>query len=178
MKEIKYKLTDKYITHHGRKLFQIMAIKDFLNGDFKIKKGDLGGYIESYKNLSDNAWVYDNAKVYGKAKVFGNASVMHESEVLGKSKVFENAEVSGDSILINVNGLTTKYKNTCIEIVLDEINELAKNNRITPDDVSWKSIAMSLSSKLSKEKKQKSIHYLLLIISVIIVSILTNIFFL
>ena len=45
----------------SRTLCRIKALKDF--GD--VKAGDLGGYIEDYKNLSHdgNCWIYDNAKV-------------------------------------------------------------------------------------------------------------------
>ena len=48
-------------------LFRIKALKDFSN----VKKGDIGGYVESEKNLSQdgNCWIYDNAVVMGNAKV-------------------------------------------------------------------------------------------------------------
>ena len=61
----KYELTDETIIYNGRKLYRIRALKDFAN----IKKGDLGGYIESEYNLSQNGngWIYDNAKVYDHA---------------------------------------------------------------------------------------------------------------
>lgn len=58
-----YKLTDNTIMYNGIKLYQIEAITDFN----EVKKGTLGGYIQSTDNLSGDAWVGDNAKVYGKA---------------------------------------------------------------------------------------------------------------
>ena len=65
MERKKYKLTEECKEHFGRKLYRIKALIDF--GD--VKAGDLGGYIESEKNLShnDNCWVYGNARVYGNA---------------------------------------------------------------------------------------------------------------
>jgi len=64
----KYKLTKKSITNiFGIKLFQIQATVSF----GLVVKGELGGYIESEKNLSQvsgNAWVYGDARVYGKIK--------------------------------------------------------------------------------------------------------------
>jgi len=41
-------------------LYRIRALKDF--GD--VKKGDIGGYIQSKSNLSQegNVWIYDAAK--------------------------------------------------------------------------------------------------------------------
>ena len=76
----KYKLTDNFITHNGKKLFQIQAIKSF--GD--VYEGNLGGYIEAQNNLSqdDNAWVSGNACVYGNACVSGNALVSFKGNYL------------------------------------------------------------------------------------------------
>lgn len=58
-----------------------------------IKPGDLGGYIESSKNLDGNAWVFNNAWVYGNARVYGNAIVS------GAAQVFGNALVCGDALI-------------------------------------------------------------------------------
>ena len=70
---MKYKLTDETIEFNGKTLFRIQALKDF--GD--VKAGDLGGYIESEKNLSQegNCWVADNARVSGNARVYGDAEI-------------------------------------------------------------------------------------------------------
>ena len=70
----KYELlnTDTKIVFE-KKLFRIKALISF--GD--VKEGDIGGYIESEKNLdhSGNAWVYGDAWVYGNARVSVNASL-------------------------------------------------------------------------------------------------------
>ena len=86
----KYELIlDDSIEVLNHKLFRIRALTDF----GIVKAGDLGGYIQSEKNLShdDNAWVYDNAKVYGEARVSGNA------KVFGNAKVYGYAWISGDA---------------------------------------------------------------------------------
>lgn len=44
----KYELTDECINFYGRKLYRIKALVDF----YDVKSGDLGGYVESYNNLS------------------------------------------------------------------------------------------------------------------------------
>lgn len=43
------------------------ALKDFGN----VKKGDIGGFVESEDNLSqdDDCWIYDNAVVCGNARI-------------------------------------------------------------------------------------------------------------
>ena len=67
----KYELTSEKKVINGVELHQIKALKSFGN----IKEGDLGGWIESEKNLSQygGAWVGGNAMVYGDATVGGNA---------------------------------------------------------------------------------------------------------
>ena len=87
------------------KLFRIRALTDLGT----VKAGDLGGYIQSEKNLSHygSAWVYGNAKVsgdanvsynasvYGNAKVSDNAKVSYHARVCGYAKVYGNARVCG-----------------------------------------------------------------------------------
>ena len=126
----KYELTDETIDVSGTTLHRIKALKDFGN----VKKGELGGYVESERNLSQegncwvcgnakvcgdaevcgnakvygNAWVFGNAEVYGNAKVYGNAWVYGNAEVCG------NARVYGDADYITIKGLGSKYRNTTI----------------------------------------------------------------
>ena len=84
-------------------LIAIKALKDF--GD--VKAGDLGGYIEDYRNLShdDNCWIYDNAKVMGSATVKGDAKIKNEAIVSQKATVQDeaivkdHATVTGGSIV-------------------------------------------------------------------------------
>ena len=62
----KIELTSEFITNFlGVKLFRIKALVEFGN----IKAGELGGYVEKEKNLSQygNAWVCGDARVYGNA---------------------------------------------------------------------------------------------------------------
>ena len=71
---MKYKLTNQTIQHKGRTLYRIQALMDFRD----VKTGDLGGWVESEKNLSQEGlcWIYDEGKVYGNAWVFGNSIVV------------------------------------------------------------------------------------------------------
>jgi len=103
MTEKKYKLSRK------RKdgLRRIIALRDIPS--LRISKGDLGGLLEGYDNLSqdEDAWVYKQARVYdqahvsGQARVYGHARVyglawVHErARVYGQAEVFGQAQVSG-----------------------------------------------------------------------------------
>ena len=72
-------LKDEFIDFDGRKLYRIKALKDFRN----VKAAEVGGYIESEQNLSQEggAWVSGNARVYGAARVLNRHSVVWFSNV-------------------------------------------------------------------------------------------------
>ena len=92
----KFELTTEFVTNSfGAKLFRIKALIEF--GD--VKAGELGGYIEKEKNLSQkgNAWVYGDAQVFGDAEVCGNAQVYGDAEVCGNARVYGDAQVCGNA---------------------------------------------------------------------------------
>ena len=86
-------LRDDTLKVFGIKLYRIRALKSF--GD--VKKGDLGGYIESESNLSHegNCWVYDDVKVFGKDCICGDTMLYNKVRINGKARVFGDAEVFG-----------------------------------------------------------------------------------
>ncbi|WP_302153463.1 hypothetical protein [Eubacterium ventriosum] len=101
----KYELTEDTRIHNGRKLHRIKALRDF--GD--VKKGDLGGWIESESNLSQNdkCWVYDNAEVSGAAAVEQNAQIRNIAFVSNSAKIRENAIIKDRTIIcqrVSVSG--------------------------------------------------------------------------
>lgn len=99
-------LKDDTVEHFGRTLYRIKALITF----GLVGAGQLGGYIETEKNLdhSGNAWVYDNAMVFGNARVFGNAGVYGNAWVFGNAGVFGNARVYGTA---RVSGNAWVYGN-------------------------------------------------------------------
>lgn len=81
MEDKKYELVPETVTKlYGRSMYRIRALKDFSD----VKKGDLGGYVESEENLSQegNCWIYDNSIVGLGGKVTGNAIVKDVSVVV------------------------------------------------------------------------------------------------
>ena len=92
----KYILTDVSIDILWKKLFQIKAIQSFWN----VKEWDLGGYVESEKNLAQvswNAWVFWNARVYWNAQVFWDAQVFWNTWVSWDARVYWDAWVFWDA---------------------------------------------------------------------------------
>lgn len=100
-------LKDEFIEFDGRKLYRIKALKDFHN----VKKGKVGGYIESEQNLSQegDAWVSGNAQVYGNAWVYGNARVYGNAQVSGNARVSGNNAIVWFSNFGTENGTLTVY---------------------------------------------------------------------
>ena len=92
---MKYELTKETVPWMGRTLYRIRATASF----GIVIKGELGGFIESDKNLSTagDAWVYGNARVWGDAQVYGNAQVWGDAQVYGNARVWGNAQVYGDA---------------------------------------------------------------------------------
>ena len=67
-----YRLTSNtVVTNTGVTLYQIEATTQGYWGPV----GTLGGYIQSERNLSGNAWVHHSARVYDNAQVYDNALV-------------------------------------------------------------------------------------------------------
>lgn len=84
-----------------RKLYRIQAMQDF--GD--VKKGDLGGYVESEDNLSQ----FNTSWIYGDSKVYGNAIVTLDAKIID-STVYDTALITGNAIVEN----STIYGNASI----------------------------------------------------------------
>ena len=89
--EKKYILTDEKIKFQGKTLYRIQAVKTFQYGGKKIRKGSLGGFVESYDNLSQdgNCWIFDDAKVLGQAFVRSHAAVCDNA------CIYDHAEICG-----------------------------------------------------------------------------------
>lgn len=88
----KFELTTDFIIFCGIKLFRIRALIEFCD----VKAGEVGGYIEKEKNLSQlgEAWVSGNAKVFGNALVSGNTWIYDNAKVSDNATVYDNAKVS------------------------------------------------------------------------------------
>ena len=78
-------------------LFRIKALKDFND----VKNGDIGGYVESEKNLSqyDDCWIYDNAIVLDNAIVCDNAFVLDNAIVCDNARIRGHAVVQHDAVV-------------------------------------------------------------------------------
>lgn len=111
----KYELTDNSIEFCGKTLHQIKRLSD----------GELGGYIESEYNLSqeEECWVGGDAKVCDQATVSGNAQISGQAVMYGKAQVygevqvFDTAVVSGQATVrgnVKIYGEAHVHGNSCV----------------------------------------------------------------
>lgn len=114
-RSMSYRLTDKKKLFNGNTLYQIKCVKDCKYA----KKGELGGYVASYDNLEDGAWVHfdscvcDSSIVRGYLKGgFAAKNSVVEGVVRG---VVINSHVDADSeldyaIVVKSKIVNTRYK--------------------------------------------------------------------
>ena len=103
---IKYEITNIQHPNYPN-LFRIKSLRDIPR--FNVKKGDLGGYVQYERNLSqegecwitDNGCVYDNghvtddARVSSNARVFGFSRICDDAWVFGEACIYDNAHIYG-----------------------------------------------------------------------------------
>lgn len=95
----KYEITD--IAHPEYPwLHRIRALQD-IGKD--VKKGDLGGYVESESNLSfdpkDNAWLFDDSIACNTAYVCQDSCLYKKSMAKDKAYISKGSSMSGSSIV-------------------------------------------------------------------------------
>ena len=82
---------------HNEPVYRIKAVRDFGN----VRRGDLGGYVASYDNLSmdGNCWIYDDAVVAGGARIWDDAEVRESAVVCDYAVIDKRAFVTERAIV-------------------------------------------------------------------------------
>lgn len=99
MEERKYKLIESSRAWlYGRPIYRIQALRDFSD----VKKGDLGGFVESEGNLSQegDCWIYDMAQAMEKSRVEDDACLRDCSKMYGSSLLKDKAQLQGCARMI------------------------------------------------------------------------------
>lgn len=93
--ELKYCLSDRQEFVMGRAVRRIFALRDFAD----VREGDMGGYVESEDNLSQegDCWIYDDAMAVDYSQVSDNARLKHNAVAQDHSRVQGNAVAGDDS---------------------------------------------------------------------------------
>lgn len=104
MKE-KYEITD--ITHP--KYPWLHRIRALVHVNEEVERGDLGGYVESDQNLSqeEHCWIYDqaicceDAYVTKNGRLYDGAMARDSALISGNARLFEHAKAEGNSIVLS-----------------------------------------------------------------------------
>lgn len=111
----------------GRALYRIKALRTFTttSGDI-IHEGDLGGYVQSEKNLDQkgNSWIFKGAIAMDDSRVKNNAQLHHDALIKDKAVIEDlasahnnveitgNARVSGRAVITR-NAQITGHATIC-----------------------------------------------------------------
>ena len=126
----KYELTSEKKVINGVKVHRIKALKSC----GRVEKGELGGWIESEKNLSQygNAWVGGDAMVVGNAMVEDNAKVGGYATVVKYATVRGNATVDGYA-MVDGNAMVDGYAMVGGDAMVDGYATVGGDARIGGD---------------------------------------------
>ena len=107
---MKYEFTGEVKNIGGKILHRIRAVRDI--PEHNVKAGDLGGWIEAERNLSQKgaAWVADSALVMDSARVTDTALVMGSARVMGEALVTNSADYITIGAIGSRNDTTTFYR--------------------------------------------------------------------
>ena len=83
-----------FVSDPNRRVYRIKALRDI--GD-DVKKGDIGGFVEGWNNLSPigECWIYDDSCVAEYGIVKGNAKIKGKSLIVGSCTISDSAEIDG-----------------------------------------------------------------------------------
>lgn len=97
MEQKKYEITN--IAHHSNPKWHRIRALEYIGED--VEPGDLGGFVESEDNLSqeDACWIFNDAIACESAQVSGNAVLKDQAVARGTALVSNNAEVGGKAIV-------------------------------------------------------------------------------
>lgn len=81
----------------GVTVYRIIALKDFAD----VKKGDVGGWVQSYYNLEQtgDCWVYDDAVVMNEGLVCQNAKATDNANIKGTVALNQSITVNQYALL-------------------------------------------------------------------------------
>jgi len=124
---MKYELASETKAIDGKTLYRIRALRDIVfykekeDGELNVKAGDLGGFVENEKNLSQegDCWIYE----YGDCCVFGNACVCDDAVVFGGAWVLGDVRICGCAFVggnLRLSGRIRIENGDIIDMILDE----------------------------------------------------------
>ena len=128
----KYELSDITMEFEGRTLYRIRALKNFSD----VKAGDLGGWVETEYNLSQegNCWIYNEAKCMDNSKICDNSTMHDYSEMYDYSIMRGDSEMYGHSEMFGYSEMydySIMHDNT----IMYDYSEMHDHSRMYGDSI-------------------------------------------
>lgn len=160
----KYELTENTIVRDGVTLYQVRYLKAFKKD--RIKVGDLGGYVESEENFSQEGTclILDEGVAMGNSKVTMDASIRQRGMIrghvvlAGKALVLHDSLVSDQAVITGNTRMCQRAKVTGTVIIRDDV-QLMGDCHITGNTVLAGSVWVKDNAYISMNKlPDTSIH--------------------
>lgn len=162
----KYELSDVVRNFGGKTLYRIRSLVSI--SQINLKKDDLGGFVESEENLSQNGrcWIFDDALVYNNGKVYDNALIYDNVRVYNNAKCYENCIISGHSLIsdfskcygesvISENSLVFNNSSVYGNCKLYGIAEVSNKRHFFEGELNNKYITIEELKRIKQWRKQK-----------------------
>lgn len=151
--EKKYKLSDVSITiNRGAEivLYRIEAIRSFND----VICGDMGGYVESEDNLSqeDDCWIYDDSMVFNKARV-SNKAVVHNNVIIYKGAIIKDNVIITDNVVIEGESIISGNSQISDNVEIYGTCNIYGNSIITNDVSLYEEITIGDNSFIADNTK-------------------------
>jgi len=140
---------------HGLR-YRVKALRDFSD----IKAGDVGGFVTSEHNLSQNGdcWVYDDAKMFDNSEIHNDAKMHNNSEMHNNSKMLNNSEMFDSSKMHNNSKMydsSKMYDNSKMRVNSEMLgnSEMHDNSEMVDNSEMFDNSEMRGNSKMRGDAK-------------------------
>ena len=153
----KYELTDETINHYGVVLHRIKALRSFNTiNNMHVNAGDLGGYVESEDNLSqeDNCWIFDNSIVMDRCTVSDASVVLNNSKLVYDTHLLDCSKVDNSTLVSKLNIRSSNISDSLVSISYGEIYDCS----LFETTINAYNLIMNLCYLVRTELKSSSYH--------------------
>ena len=154
----KYKLVKNDAIKVAHKtLYRIKALRSFNTiNNMYINAGDLGGYVESEDNLSqeDNCWIFDNSIVMDRCTVSDGSVVLNNSKLVYDTHLLDCSKVDNSTLVSKLNIRSSTIIDSSVSISYGEIYDCY----LSETTIDAYNLIMNLCYLVRSDLKSSSYH--------------------
>ena len=154
----KYKLLKSdTIKVADKTLYRIKALRSFNTiNNMYVNKGDLGGYVESEDNLSqeDNCWIFDNSIVMDRCTVSDGSVVLNNSKLVYDTHLLNCSKVNNSTLVSKLNISRSTISDSSVSISYGEIHDCS----LFETTIDAYNLIMNLCYLVRSDLKSSSYH--------------------